>query len=166
MRKQFPTVEALPKPRSPKMKQIWKRIAFFAIANMLALTAQANALEVGEIIHFNSPYPLEVGCVDPDLAGSALQMKHRYAAWQIEDFVNYNSLNVDKDNRLTGCVILNRKRTDEWEVIRKQQSPGNLAGWFCVIGTADFSTGPKSREQKPDTCFWTFLVERPRRASQ
>jgi hypothetical protein len=145
------------------MKRLWKQITLFAIANMIALAAPAHALDVGEIIHFTSPYPLQVARVEHDLARQALQMEHRYATWQIEDFVNYNSLNVDKDNRLIGCVILNRKRTDEWEVIRKQQSPGNLAGWFCVIGTADFSTGPKSGEQKADTCFWTFLVERPRR---
>jgi hypothetical protein len=38
-----PDVEASAKPRSPEMKHLWKSIAFFAIANIIALTAVAHA---------------------------------------------------------------------------------------------------------------------------
>jgi hypothetical protein len=151
------------------MKRLWKRIALFAIANMIALAAPAHALEVGEIIHFNSPYPVEVGCIDRDLAMTAWQMKHRAAAWQIEDFVKYNSFDVGQNNRMRGCLILNPSRDQEWEVIKKQQSPGNLAGWFCVTSTTNFATGLSAAEREKDkaeSCVWTFLVERPRQAGR
>jgi hypothetical protein len=147
------------------MKHIWKKIAFFAAANMLALTAQANALDIGQVLSFTSPYPLNVGCIEPELAEQAFRMRHAYGDWQIQKFVDYNSFDFE-NGRPRGCTILNTRRSAEWKVVKQQRTPGTTAAWFCLESTANFATPIDSNDKTERPCFWTFLRDVDDRRAQ
>jgi hypothetical protein len=133
------------------MKSFWKSIAFFAIANMLALTA-AQALEIDETLQFRAP---QIGCLNFNDAVQELRTRRVGALFSgdpaafLESELQYRGLSGN-------CVVLNNPST-EFRIVdkRRTQYSGPDHAYFCLKLANASIPNP--------FCVWVYLSERGQR---
>jgi hypothetical protein len=134
-----------------------------ALAAAMLASSAARATEIGTIIRFNKELRLIAGCTEPDDAKQIKSFQTKVPQdWKIARYVEMNSLELDKNDRVRGCVILNEDPKEEWKIVDKVSVDPRTA-WFCVASTIDYSDQQERRigsYEAKTPCFWVWMLDK------